>query len=147
MTGQRDAKGAEEESNGQSLAEQTVAPQVRTIDILLHFGIRLQRGLMLRCAIQASSSRPRSVTQFRLRPLQPILQLHPSMPHYAQMHFAQNHALQEELREFWDASLKDVEGAGADPAEFKNQQLPLARIKKVSAHNKRIRWLASPLYR
>lgn len=50
---------------------------------------------------------------------------------YAQQHFAQNKALQEELKKFWAEMKADVEKVGTDPAEFKSQQLPLARIKKV----------------
>jgi hypothetical protein len=50
---------------------------------------------------------------------------------YAQQHFAQNHVLQEQLKKFWAEMMEDVQGVGTDPAEFKSQQLPLARIKKV----------------
>lgn len=50
---------------------------------------------------------------------------------YAQQHFAQNHVLQEQLKKFWEEMMEDVQGVGTDPAEFKSQQLPLARIKKV----------------
>lgn len=44
---------------------------------------------------------------------------------------AQNAALSEQLRQFWAGQLLEVQQAGIDPAEFKNTQLPLARIKKV----------------
>jgi hypothetical protein len=50
---------------------------------------------------------------------------------YAQHHFAQNHELQEQLSKFWAEMREDVDKVGTDPAEFKSQQLPLARIKKV----------------
>jgi hypothetical protein len=39
--------------------------------------------------------------------------------------------LNEQLRNFWMGVRNDVEEASMDPAEYKNQQLPLARIKKV----------------
>jgi hypothetical protein len=36
-----------------------------------------------------------------------------------------------ELRAFWQDQLREIEQVPSDPAEFKNHQLPLARIKKV----------------
>ena len=59
------------------------------------------------------------------------LGMHPGSASYARHHFAQNYALQEQLRNFWQEMLEDVKQVGTDPAEFKSQQLPLARIKKV----------------
>lgn len=50
---------------------------------------------------------------------------------YAQQHFAQNRALQEQLRKFWADMRAEVERVSTEPSEFKAQQLPLARIKKV----------------
>jgi hypothetical protein len=38
---------------------------------------------------------------------------------------------QEQLRAFWQGQLQEVQQVGNDPTEFKNHQLPLARIKKV----------------
>ncbi|KAJ9518811.1 hypothetical protein QJQ45_026078, partial [Haematococcus lacustris] len=35
------------------------------------------------------------------------------------------------LREFWSDQMREVEQVPSDPAEFKNHQLPLARIKKA----------------
>jgi hypothetical protein len=40
---------------------------------------------------------------------------------------------QEQLRAFWQGQLQEVQQVGNDPAEFKNHQLPLARIKKVGS--------------
>lgn len=37
----------------------------------------------------------------------------------------------EQLRQFWQTQMSEVQAVGTDPAEFKNHQLPLARIKKV----------------
>jgi hypothetical protein len=36
-----------------------------------------------------------------------------------------------ELKQFWEEQAVEIEKTGTDPQEFKNQQLPLARIKKV----------------
>jgi hypothetical protein len=41
----------------------------------------------------------------------------------------------EQLRSFWAAQTQEIENVPTDPAEFKNHQLPLARIKKA-----RMRW-------
>ena len=38
---------------------------------------------------------------------------------------------QEQLRQFWQGQMQEIHQVGTDPAEFKNHQLPLARIKKV----------------
>lgn len=35
------------------------------------------------------------------------------------------------MRGFWQQQMQEVQLVGTDPAEFKNHQLPLARIKKV----------------
>ena len=40
-------------------------------------------------------------------------------------------AQQEQLRQFWQGQMQEIHQVGTDPAEFKNHQLPLARIKKV----------------
>ncbi len=37
----------------------------------------------------------------------------------------------QELKKFWREQQAEIEQVGTDPAEFKNHQLPLARIKKV----------------
>lgn len=37
----------------------------------------------------------------------------------------------EQLRLFWLQQHQEIQAHGTDPAEFKNHQLPLARIKKV----------------
>jgi hypothetical protein len=41
-------------------------------------------------------------------------------------------AQQEQLRQFWQNQMQEINQVGTDPAEFKNHQLPLARIKKVT---------------
>lgn len=37
----------------------------------------------------------------------------------------------ENLAKFWREQMTEIEAVGTDAAEFKNHQLPLARIKKV----------------
>ena len=37
------------------------------------------------------------------------------------------------LRGFWQQQMQEVQLVGTDPGEFKNHQLPLARIKKACA--------------
>lgn len=39
--------------------------------------------------------------------------------------------LTEELRAFWQEQYREIEQVQTDAHEFKNHQLPLARIKKV----------------
>ncbi len=53
-------------------------------------------------------------------------------------HFTQHHqqggnsnAAQPELRAFWAQQMQEVEATPTEASEFKNHQLPLARIKKV----------------
>ena len=41
------------------------------------------------------------------------------------------HQQNEQLRQFWLQQHREIAEVGTDPAEFKNHQLPLARIKKV----------------
>ena len=40
----------------------------------------------------------------------------------------------EQLRQFWYQQAQEILQVGTDPAEFKNHQLPLARIKKARGH-------------
>lgn len=46
----------------------------------------------------------------------------------------QQAAQQEQLRQFWQNQMLEIHQVGTDPAEFKNHQLPLARIKKVCSN-------------
>ena len=41
------------------------------------------------------------------------------------------HATDESMREFWQSQMIEVQGVGTNTEDFKNHQLPLARIKKV----------------
>lgn len=52
-------------------------------------------------------------------------------PTYLQQ-FAAAQAQSEQLRRFWAEMIEEAQRTGTDPLEFKTQQLPLARIKKVS---------------
>lgn len=62
---------------------------------------------------------------------------------YAQQHYAQNKQLQEQLQKFWAEMRDDVEKVGTDPAEFKSQQLPLARIKKIMKSDEDVRMISA----
>ncbi|KAG7669998.1 hypothetical protein Ndes2526B_g06373 [Nannochloris sp. 'desiccata'] len=62
---------------------------------------------------------------------------------YAQQHFAQNHELQEQLSKFWSEMRDEVDKVGTDPAEFKSQQLPLARIKKIMKSDEDVRMISA----
>ena len=42
------------------------------------------------------------------------------------------------LRGFWQQQMQEVQLVGTDPGEFKNHQLPLARIKKACANYKAV---------
>jgi len=42
-----------------------------------------------------------------------------------------------QLRMFWEQQHLEIQQVGTDPAEFKNHQLPLARIKKVAWSNEK----------
>ncbi len=42
-----------------------------------------------------------------------------------------------QLRMFWEQQHLEIQQVGTDPAEFKNHQLPLARIKKVGWSNEK----------
>jgi hypothetical protein len=53
---------------------------------------------------------------------------------YAQQQYAavpQGDMYGELLAPFWEQQVQEVSQVGKDAAEFKNHQLPLARIKKV----------------
>ena len=41
------------------------------------------------------------------------------------------HATDESMRDFWQQQMVEVQGVGTNTEDFKNHQLPLARIKKV----------------
>lgn len=61
---------------------------------------------------------------------------HLQVPQYNPAGFSQAMAqqLQQQsiqLRMFWEQQHLEIQQVGTDPAEFKNHQLPLARIKKV----------------
>ncbi|KAL6762190.1 histone-fold-containing protein [Haematococcus lacustris] len=47
------------------------------------------------------------------------------------------------LREFWSDQMREVEQVPSDPAEFKNHQLPLARIKKIMKSDEDVRMISA----
>lgn len=49
----------------------------------------------------------------------------------------------DQLRSFWQSQLTEVEHVGNDPAEFKNHQLPLARIKKIMKSDEDVRMISA----
>ena len=55
-----------------------------------------------------------------------------AMPPAYMQQYAAAQAQTEQLRRFWVEMKEEAGRAGTDPLEFKNQQLPLARIKKAS---------------
>jgi hypothetical protein len=65
----------------------------------------------------------------------PALQMasHYSTQHSGYMAPQVDHAqaCDDSLRNFWATQLREIQQTSTDPAEFKNQQLPLTRIKKV----------------
>ena len=54
-----------------------------------------------------------------------------AMPAAYMQQYAAAQAQTEQLRRFWVEMKEEAGRAGTDPLEFKNQQLPLARIKKA----------------
>lgn len=50
---------------------------------------------------------------------------------------------QDQLRTFWQGQMVEVEQVGNDPAEFKNHQLPLARIKKIMKSDEDVRMISA----
>ncbi len=69
-----------------------------------------------------------------------------AMPASYMQQFAAAQAQTEQLRRFWVEMKEEAGRAGTDPLEFKNQQLPLARIKKASdglCHQMSNLWQAS----
>ena len=51
--------------------------------------------------------------------------------------------LDEELNEFWSEMMEDVQNCGTEMSEFKTQQLPLARIKKIMKSDEDVRMISA----
>merc|ERR1719446_1971079 len=49
----------------------------------------------------------------------------------------------EQLQQFWAQQLEEVMNVQADPNEFKNHQLPLARIKKIMKSDEDVRMISA----
>ncbi|XRB00447.1 nuclear transcription factor Y subunit [Pycnococcus provasolii] len=49
----------------------------------------------------------------------------------------------QQLQMFWTQQMAEVENVGADPNEFKNHQLPLARIKKIMKSDEDVRMISA----
>jgi len=50
---------------------------------------------------------------------------------------------QEQLQAFWGEQMREIQQTQADPAEFKNSQLPLARIKKIMKSDEDVRMISA----
>lgn len=53
-------------------------------------------------------------------------------PAQMQAHIEQQNNLNRQLKDFWEQQLIEVQSIGPGSSEFKTQQLPLTRIKKVA---------------
>ncbi|WPT14048.1 Nuclear transcription factor Y subunit C-4 [Picochlorum sp. SENEW3] len=51
--------------------------------------------------------------------------------------------LEEKLSQFWSEMMEDVQEGGTDLTEFKTQQLPLARIKKIMKSDEDVRMISA----
>merc|ERR1719247_2406766 len=54
---------------------------------------------------------------------------------------APHHA--QQLKQFWKTQKEEIQKVGNDPNEFKNHQLPLARIKKIMKSDEDVRMIAA----
>mmetsp|Transcript_28853 Transcript_28853/g.73610 ORF Transcript_28853/g.73610 Transcript_28853/m.73610 type:complete len:200 (-) Transcript_28853:389-988(-) len=54
-----------------------------------------------------------------------------------------NNAYAEQLRGFWQEQYREIEQVPADAQEFKNHQLPLARIKKIMKSDEDVRMISA----
>jgi len=52
-------------------------------------------------------------------------------------------SLNGKLQKFWEEMMDDVKASGGDIAEFKMQQLPLARIKKIMKSDEDVRMISA----
>ncbi|GAB4822153.1 hypothetical protein N2152v2_009199 [Parachlorella kessleri] len=66
-----------------------------------------------------------------------------AMPASYMQQFAAAQAQTEQLRRFWVEMKEEAGRAGTDPLEFKNQQLPLARIKKIMKSDEDVRMISA----
>mmetsp|Transcript_11185 Transcript_11185/g.31722 ORF Transcript_11185/g.31722 Transcript_11185/m.31722 type:complete len:257 (-) Transcript_11185:1060-1830(-) len=73
---------------------------------------------------------------------------YPQMAQYAQpppttFHHQQQQQQQQALKSFWAQQMEEVKNVSTDPAEFKNHQLPLARIKKIMKSDEDVRMISA----
>ena len=85
-------------------------------------------------------------------PTQPgAIQLQPGMAPYAQVaQYTQppQASFQQQqqaaaLKSFWVQQMEEVQNTSSDPAEFRNHQLPLARIKKIMKSDEDVRMISA----
>lgn len=71
----------------------------------------------------------------------------PNMPGMPAMQYPQSQGLSaphaEQLRAFWAEQVREIQQVPCDPAEFKNHQLPLARIKKIMKSDEDVRMISA----
>eukprot|EP00873_Tetraselmis_striata_P025295 jgi/Tetstr1/445559/TSEL_033332.t1 len=60
-----------------------------------------------------------------------------------QASYQQQQQQQQQLRSFWVGQMNEIENVSTDPAEFKNHQLPLARIKKIMKSDEDVRMISA----
>jgi len=58
-------------------------------------------------------------------------------------HRTRSEGLEDKLAAFWREMMEDVENSGSDITEFKTQQLPLARIKKIMKSDEDVRMISA----
>ncbi|KAK9863003.1 hypothetical protein WJX84_001295 [Apatococcus fuscideae] len=82
--------------------------------------------------------------------MQPQMPGGPSPGQYPSMQFPGNpsfsqtaHLQSQQLRSFWEQQMQEIHEVGADAAEFKNHQLPLARIKKIMKSDEDVRMISA----
>lgn len=66
-----------------------------------------------------------------------------SYPQAAMPFPPQTATLTPQLKAFWEQQRKEIDCVGTDPAEFKNHQLPLARIKKIMKSDEDVRMISA----
>eukprot|EP00884_Botryococcus_braunii_P008798 jgi/Botrbrau1/1791/Bobra.0217s0045.2 len=70
---------------------------------------------------------------------------HYSTPHggYAAPPMEHTTQIDSQLRQFWQTQMSDIQKTSTDPAEFKNQNLPLTRIKKIMKSDEDVRMISA----
>eukprot|EP00877_Chromochloris_zofingiensis_P005138 jgi/Chrzof1/14625/Cz09g09270.t1 len=103
-------------------------------------------------AAAAAPSVPNSQPSYQVQQPYPAAAAFPAAQQYAQPYpqYQQPpqqqplaHPYADQLRTFWEGQKQEVSQVGGDPAEFKNHQLPLARIKKIMKSDEDVRMISA----